>query len=225
MISAPAASSGSSSARAGVRSTLIFDFDGTLADTLAAIVHIINSHSEEFRIPTLSESDVERMRSLSGREMLRHYEISRLRLPKLVRHSQKELHKRIDEIELFPGIRELVLRLKAEGFRLGILTSNSGANVHKLLRARDLDVFDFIHSETRLFGKKRALRRLLRRRRLRRDEVVYVGDEVRDIEACRKVPIPVISVSWGFHRREKLASLRPDYLVDSPAEILAIVLG
>lgn len=225
MLSAPAVPPGLSKTRAGVHPTLIFDFDGTLADTLAAIVQIINAHADEFRIPPLSEADVERMRSLSGREMLRHYDISRLRLPKLVRRSQKELHKHIDKVDLFPGIRELVLRLKAEGFRLGILTSNSGANVRKFLRARDLDAFDFIHSETRLFGKKRALRRLLRRRRLRRDEVIYIGDEARDIEACRRVPVPVISVSWGFHRRDLLSALLPDYLVDSPAEILAIVLG
>jgi len=208
-----------------VRPTLIFDFDGTLADTLASIIHIINNHAEELHIQPLSERDVDKLRGLSSREILRKYDISRLRLPSLMLRSQKELHERIHEVDLFPGIHDLVLALKAAGFRLGILTSNSGANVRKLLRARDLDVFDFIHSETRLFGKKRALRRLLRRQGLRRDEVIYVGDETRDIEACRSVPIPVISVSWGFHRRDLLSALLPDYLVDSPDEILSIVMG
>lgn len=225
MISASAGLPASPTIRGGVRPTLVFDFDGTLADTLSSIIHIINNHADEFSIVPLGERDVEDLRRLSSREILRKYDISRLRLPKLIVRSQKELHARIDEVDLFPGIRELVLRLKAEGFRLGILTSNSGANVRKLLRARDLDVFDFIHSEIRFFGKKRALRRLLRKQGLRPDEVIYVGDEARDIEACRKVPIPVISVSWGFHRRDLLSALLPDYLVDSPAEILAIVLG
>ncbi len=209
----------------GVRPTLIFDFDGTLADTLAAIIHIVNNHAEELRIQPLSDSDVDGLRGMSSREILRKYDISRFRLPKLMLRSQRELYERIHEVELFPGIRDLVLALRAAGFPLGILTSNSGENVRKLLRARDMDVFDFIHSETRLFGKKRALRRLLRRRGLKRDEVIYIGDETRDIEACRRVPIPVISVSWGFHRRDLLSALFPDYLVDSPAEILAIVLG
>lgn len=225
MVSTPAGSPESSRVRGGVRPTLVFDFDGTLADTLASIINIINNHADELHIQPLSERDVDKLRGLSSREILRKYDISRLRLPSLMLRSQKELHERIHEVDLFPGIHDLVLALKTEGFRLGILTSNSGANVRKLLRARDLDVFDFIHSEIRFFGKKRALRRLLRKQGLRPDEVIYVGDETRDIEACRKVPIPVISVSWGFHRRDLLSALLPDYLVDSPAEILAIVLG
>ncbi|MDD8027901.1 MAG: HAD hydrolase-like protein, partial [Acidobacteriota bacterium] len=91
-------------------------------------------------------------------------------------------------------------------------------------RACDLDVFDFIHSESNFFGKNRALNHLVRTRGLKPDKVIYVGDEARDIEACRRVSITVIAVSWGFQSRDMLLAQRPDYLVDSPDEIRSIVI-
>jgi phosphoglycolate phosphatase len=207
------------------RPTLIFDFDGTLADTLSAIVGMVNEHAEEFHFRPLDERDVEEMRGLSNMEIIRRFNIPLVKVPGLLVRSQKELHRRMNEVHLFPGIRELILGLKADGFGLGILTSNSRENVQKLLRERDLDVFDFIHSESNLFGKNRALHHLMKLHGLKRDEVVYVGDEARDIEACRRIPISIIAVSWGFHRREMLLGRKPDYLVDTPDEIRSIVMG
>ncbi|MCX6559117.1 MAG: HAD-IA family hydrolase [Candidatus Aminicenantes bacterium] len=211
--------------RASVRPTLIFDFDGTLADTLSAIVGMVNEHADEFHFKPLDENDVEEMRGQSNMEIIRRFGIPLIKVPGLLLRSQKELHRRMNEIDLFPGIRELILCLKAEGFGLGILTSNSKENVQKLLRERDLDVFDFIHSESNLFGKNRALHHLMKLHSLKREEVVYVGDEARDIEACRRIPVAVIAVSWGFHRRDLLLGRDPDYLVDTPDEIRSIVLG
>jgi phosphoglycolate phosphatase len=211
--------------RETVRTTLIFDFDGTLANTLNAIVGMVNEHAEEFHFKPLDAQDVEQMRGQSNMEIIRRFGIPLIKVPGLLLRSQKELHRRMNEVELFPGIRELILGLKAEGFGLGILTSNSKENVQKLLRARDLDVFDFIHSESNLFGKNRALHHLMKIHGLKRDEVVYVGDEARDIEACRRIPVAVIAVSWGFHRRDFLLGREPDYLVDTPDEIRSIVLG
>jgi len=63
----------------------------------------------------------------------------------------------------------------------------------------------------------------LKEQDLNKSEVVYVGDEARDIEACQKADIAVITVSWGFHRKEVLREKNPTYLVDSPEEIETIV--
>jgi len=211
--------------REGRDLTLIFDFDGTIADTLAAVVRLANRHHEELGIPRLDEAEVEAMRGMTSRAILKKFRIPLVKLPKLALKYQKEFHQEIDKLGLFPGIRELLMDLKAFGVKLGILTSNSQENVRKFLDARGLDVFDFIHSESNLFGKTRALRHLLKEEVGGQDEVMYVGDEVRDIEACRKADVPVIAVSWGFQRRDFLAGQDPTYLVDSPDEILQIVMA
>jgi phosphoglycolate phosphatase len=202
---------------------LIFDFDGTLADTLSAIIKLINGHAQEYQINPLADKDVENLRGMSNLDIIRKYHIPLMKLPSLILRTQKELHQKIDQVELFPGIRDLVLGLKRRTFRLGILTSNSRENVQKLLRARDLDVFDFIHSESNFFGKTRALLHLLHKHGLHRDDVIYVGDETRDIEACYHAGVAVIAVSWGFHRKDLLRAKNPTFLVDSPVEIENIV--
>ena len=202
---------------------LIFDFDGTLANTLSAIIKLINGHAQEYQIKPLGDKDVENLRGMSNLDIIRKYHIPVVKVPSLILRTQKELHQKIDQVELFPGIRELVLSLKRRMFRLGILTSNSRENVQKLLRARDLDVFDFIHSESNFFGKTRALLHLLHKHGLAKDEVIYIGDEARDIEACHHAGVAVIAVSWGFHRKDLLRAKNPTFLVDSPVEIENIV--
>jgi phosphoglycolate phosphatase len=205
--------------------TLIFDFDGTIADTLSAIIRLVNEHASEFNIKPLGDKDVEELRGMSNIDIIKRYRIPLIKVPYMVLHGQKELNQRIDEMTLFPGIKDLVLGLKNLGFRLGILTSNSRENVQKFLRAQTLEVFDFIHAEQNFFGKNWALLHLLKKHGLKKDEVLYVGDEVRDIEACQKVGVPVVAVSWGFHRRHLLAAKKPTYLVDAASEIMAIVAG
>ena len=205
--------------------TLIFDFDGTIADTLSAIIRLVNEHASEFNIKPLADKDVEELRGMSNIDIIKRLKVPLVKVPYMVLHAQKELHQRIDETTLFPGMKDLILGLKGLGFRLGILTSNSRENVQKFLRAQTLDVFDFIHAEQNFFGKNWALLHLLKKHGLKRDEVLYVGDEVRDIEACQKVGVPVVAVSWGFHRRHLLAAKKPTYLVDAAPEIMAIIAG
>ena len=205
--------------------TIIFDFDGTIADTLSAIVRLVNEHAPEFNIKPLGDKDVEELRGMSNLDIIKRYRIPLFKVPSMVLNAQKELHKRIGEVPIFPGIKDLILDLKSRSFRLGILTSNSAENVLKFLRTKGLDVFDFIHSEQNFFGKNWALLHLLKKHGLKKETTIYVGDEVRDIEACQKVGIPIIAVSWGFHRRRLLAEKNPTHLVDSAGEILAIVAG
>ncbi|MGD0781880.1 MAG: HAD hydrolase-like protein, partial [Candidatus Aminicenantales bacterium] len=88
--------------------TLIFDFDGTIADTLSAIIRMINEHAEEFHIRPLNEKDVEDLRGLSNAEIIKKYKIPLVKVPGLMLRSQKELHHRMHEVALFPGIRDLV---------------------------------------------------------------------------------------------------------------------
>ena len=205
--------------------TLIFDFDGTIADTLSAIIRLVNEHAVEYHIRPLEDGDVDELRGMSNIDIIKKYKVPLVKIPSLVLRAQKELNQRIGEMTLFPGMKDLILGLKGMGVRLGILTSNSRENVQKFLRAQGLDVFDFIHAEQNFFGKNWALLHLLRKHGLKKDEVLYIGDEVRDIEACQKVGVPVIAASWGFHRRKLLADKDPTYLVDEAPDIMAIVAG
>ena len=203
--------------------TVIFDFDGTIADTLPLIIEFFNQNAEKFGFKKLGSSEVEGLRNKTVLEIIKEYKISLFRLAFIAKKLRDDLGKKIRDAKLIPEIKEVFFKLKKKGFKIGILSSNSKENIEKFLLAKDLKMFDFIQSETNIFGKDRALRNLLRRYNLPRENVIYVGDEVRDIEACKKNRVKIIAVTWGFSKKEIWKKNKPDYLVNKPQEILKIV--
>ena len=85
--------------------------------------------------------------------------------------------------------------------------------------------FAFVRSSAGLFGKSRVLRRVLRERQLTGAGVLYIGDEVRDIEAARACGIDTIAVAWGANHVDKLTQWNPRFMAHRPEELLTIVAG
>ncbi|MEL6440303.1 MAG: HAD-IA family hydrolase [Cyanobacteria bacterium J06621_8] len=200
---------------------ILFDFDGTIADTYQAIANITNQLSGEFGYKALNQEELLLIKNLSSREIVKRSEISVFKLPFLVRRVRSELSKEIAELNLIKDIKQVLLRLKNLGFTLGIVTSNNQENVEIFLQKNQLEnLFDYLYSGTAIFGKHRVLNQVIREHKLSKSDVIYVGDETRDIRAARKSKIPVVSVSWGFNAAQILREHQPDYIVDHPAELL-----
>ena len=178
---------------------IIFDFDGTLADTIDILLSITNRLSAEFGFKSATKEEVAQLSNLNSWEILRYSGISLFKFPMLIRKLRSELRSEISHIQLFPGIKEVLLELTKRDFQLGIITSNSRENVLESLENNNLqDTFAFIYSSS-TFGKHKVINRWLKREHINPEQVVYVGDEVRDIDAARKTGIKVIAVSWGFN--------------------------
>jgi len=73
-----------------------------------------------------------------------------------------------------------------------------------------------------LFRKGKLIVRCLEQRQFLPHQTIYVGDEVRDIDAARFAGVRPVSVSWGFNSRAALAAAEPDWLIDDPTQLLAI---
>jgi len=204
---------------------LLFDFDGTIADTFSCGIEILNLMAPEFGYRPLAEADVPHARDMRTGEIMKFLGISATRLAKISRRGKEELSKRMDAVEPLPGMIGLVRRLNAEGFRLGILTSNSEENVAAFLRKFDLELFAFIHTSSKLAGKGRVIRKLLKRLHLKPKELLLVGDEVRDIEAAQETGIHVAAVSWGYNSHKSLAAGKPDHLVETPEALAELICG
>ena len=187
------------------------------------IFRIYNEHAEKFGIPRLTRNETEKLRAMTPKEIIKIFRVSLLKFLFIVAKMRKILNSRIQQAKLFFGIRKMLKRLKQQGIRIGILSSNSQENIEKFLRINNLMLFNFIHSELNIFAKARALKNLIKRYNLAREDVIYVGDEVRDIDACKKNGVKIISVTWGFNKKEILQKNKPDYLVDKLQEILKIV--
>lgn len=203
---------------------VVFDFDGTIADTLDFAFTIYNRIAPDYNCQQISAGEVEILRSRKPQELLKSFGLSRLRLMALILRMQKELHHHITETGMAKGMGAALENIRNAGYSMGILTSNSRDNVMKFLDIQSLSgIMDFIYSGKSLFGKDKVIMRMLGREKITRDQIVYVGDETRDIEACKKAGIQVIAVSWGLNSRKLLASLHPDYIADDPEELLPYV--
>jgi phosphoglycolate phosphatase-like HAD superfamily hydrolase len=202
---------------------VLFDFDGTLADTFSAGIEILNILAAEFRFRPLPPEEVSLARELSTRGLMKHLGIPRMKLPHISKRGTEEIGKRMDSIVPLPEMPELVRKLSAMGFRLGILTSNSEANVRAFLKNHDLEIFDFIKSSSKLLGKGSVLRRLMREFQLKPREIFFVGDELRDIEAAQETGVHIAAVTWGYNSTPALTEAAPDYLFAKPSELSTLL--
>lgn len=202
---------------------IIFDFDGTIADSFATVWQISNNLAAEFGYPVTQADDIDQLKNLSSKEIIKQSKLSPLKIPFLVRRLRTEMSREIPHLQTFPGMEVVLRSLKQRGDRLGIVTSNSRENVAAFLTAQNLlDVFDFVESGLALFGKDKVIRRVVKRQRLNLEDLIYVGDETRDIEAARKIGIQIISVAWGFNSSQALAAENPDFLIRHPEELLQV---
>jgi len=115
---------------------------------------------------------------------------------------------------------QVLEELHGRGHRIGILTSNSETNVLAFIARHRLPYFHFVRTSSKLFGKGRAMRRILKAEGLPPERVLYVGDETRDIEAAKEAGLRMAAVGWGYNALTALSALDPDHLLEHPGELL-----
>ncbi|MBI4669813.1 MAG: HAD-IA family hydrolase [Elusimicrobia bacterium] len=198
---------------------IIFDFDGVLADSLDSVIGIYNKVGEDYGFPRLCRDEV-RYVGLTG--LVRDPRVSLWRLPFFIRKMRQEISKTISRVPLQPAMARVVREL-VKNFSLGILTSNTSANVNKFLEANSLEsCFSFMLCESSLFAKNESIEALLAERSLSKAESVYIGDEIRDILAMKRIRLPIVAVGWGYESERLLKSHQPDYYAGEPGDLLAI---
>ena len=204
---------------------LIFDFDGTIADTFHAMVEISNGLAGEFNFKKIETHEVDDYKDKTSQEMLKLLKVPTLKVPRIARRAKNELNKRISTIKPVPGLKEILVEINSLGYKLGILSSNSTDNVNKFLKAHGLNLFDFVLTSSRFWGKNHGLKKLILQKNYAPQDILYIGDETRDIEAARKSGIRVAAVTWGYNSSKALKNFKPDYILHSPQELLQLCLG
>lgn len=202
----------------------IFDFDGTIADTLPYIYKVSNLLADEYDFGRITKGRFQELKEKSPVEIIRELNIPILKIPFILGKGRTLLKKYMKDVKCFPGMVEVLHNLKNSGKTVGMLTSNSMENINLFLDKNKIIDFDFVFTENNLFGKQLSLSRILKDKNIPKDKAIYIGDEVRDIEACRVMELDIISVTWGFSSKEILKKNEPTFLVDSPKEITTLFL-
>jgi phosphoglycolate phosphatase len=201
---------------------IIFDFDGTIANSFELFVKTLHQllHKSELLSPEI----IEDLRGKQIKEITAQLGIKPWQLPQFVVKGRRVISANYESVETFEGLPALIQELSMQGYELFILSTNGGVVIQRFLKKQNLDkYFRQIYADIGLTGKARSLTRLISRHRYSKSEALYIGDEIRDIEAAHKAGIKCISVSWGYSAPKSLEAHNPDYLVTIPGEILTIL--
>jgi phosphoglycolate phosphatase len=197
---------------------IIFDFDGTLADSGPWFMRTLNDVAERHGFRKVSDEEIEMLRGKSNREIIRYLGVSFWQLPAIARDVRKRSAEAADDIRLFDGIPELIHALKAGGVQIAIVTSNGEDTVRRIL-GHTAFLVDHYACGASLFGKAAKFRGLMRKLQLHGSEVLAVGDEGRDVEAAHQAGFASAAVTWGYATRDALRRCSPTYLVSTVAEL------
>lgn len=201
---------------------IIFDFDGTIADTTKKFIQIADLLSckynfQQFEISKISEFKNHTLLDLA----LNYFKIPWYKIPFVIINFKKLLAESADKTQLYPDIKDILKELKSKGFRLGLLTSSPTKSVEIVLEKFELsNFFEFVKTNASYYNKERNIQKMINKNQLEKSDVYYIGDEIRDLNACKKIGVHCISVSWGFSSRELLLSHNPEIILEKPSQIL-----
>ncbi|RXT07174.1 HAD hydrolase-like protein [Ammoniphilus sp. CFH 90114] len=202
---------------------IVFDFDGTIADSSHFLIDMINQVARKRGFQQVKIEDINYLRTMTIKQRLDYMKIPLYKLPLLALDVKKGLGNSVKLMKPFPNMLRVLHTLKEEGYTLAVLSSNSKENIQSFLAFNDLSIFDEVQTTKGIFGKAKVLERYLKRHELRPEEVLYVGDEHRDILACQEIKVPIAAVTWGYDSLDLLVKGAPDYLVHQPEDLLALV--
>jgi phosphoglycolate phosphatase len=196
----------------------IFDFDGTLADSLDWFRASFQETIARFDLAPVSPEELEGMRGLSAREIMARLKVSMWQLPVIFSDMRKRKLAAASETSLFAGIPAMLADLQRLGVKTAIVSSDSEASVRQVLgpTASLITRFD---CGAAVFGKHWKFRRVARKLGAKPTETICIGDEIRDIEAADAASMDSGAVAWGYALPAALQAAKPTHLFNSIEEI------
>jgi phosphoglycolate phosphatase len=216
---------------------VIWDFDGTLVETRGDIATAMNLVLAERQLPAMTVPAVSGYVGRGARILvagcLRESGVNSLEDSELEKAYESFCnHYRdhmLDTSVPYPGIPELLKRLREEGVAMGIVTNKPEELSHRLAEGIGLSHFfaALLGGDSLPERKPDPAPLLHMKERLGAGDgrCVMVGDMIIDIVAARAAGFPSAAASWGFSSRETLLSASPDLLAESPAVLGEWILG
>ncbi len=199
-------------------SLVIFDLDGTLADSFPWFLRVVNGVAREYGFKEIAPEQVDDLRRAGSREILKRLEVPLWKLPMIGARMRTLKRAHIDDIPLFPGVSDMLKALTASGVRLALVSSDNEANARRQL-GTDAALFSEFDCGASLFGKAAKFSRLIKRTGVAPQNVIAIGDEVRDIEAAKSAGVAFGAVSWGYADAQALRGRKPEMMFESIEDI------
>lgn len=205
---------------------IVFDWDGTLIDSAAAIVECIQQASRDMGLPVPDREAASHVIGLGLEDSLRRAvpALPRERYLDFAARYRTHFLAREAGMALFLGVRELLERLQAQGRLLAVATGKSRQGLDRALQASALAA-RFAASrcadETHPKPHPAMLLELMDELGVEPERALMVGDTSHDLEMARAAQVDAVAVTYGAHPPATLRALEPRGCVASVAELAA----
>ena len=205
---------------------IVFDWDGTLMDSTAAIVGAIQAACGEMGLPVPSREAASYVIGLGLDDALRHAapDLPHADYPRLAVCYRKHYFALDQELTLFAGALDLLRELKSAGYGLAVATGKSRIGLGRAMDRPELrGLFDATRTADETFSKPHPamLHELMAELASPPERTVMVGDTTHDLEMAGNAGCDAVAVSYGAHDATALERLGPVALVHSFPELRA----
>ena len=199
---------------------LLFDFDGTICNSKIVTKKILTVIYAKYLNRKLdSRDEINDFFDGNAFDKLLEKGASKSEIPNIQKYCKKEFENNCGNLAIFDGMRSVLYKLSKVG-KLIIITSNHKDIVTKVLAKSKID---YIKS---VLGSENATSKIDKiisiKHRYPDAELFYIGDTNGDMYEGKKAEVKTIAVSWGYHSHKHLLKSNPDYVVDSPKELLKL---
>ena len=207
---------------------VIFDWDGTLFDSVGQIVASLQFAAQQFNQP-LTDADAKSIIGLGLPEVAQRLfpAVPELHADILQAYSEHYVANSVEDA-WFEGVSEMLYALKDQGIKLAVATGKSRKGLDRVLKqTNSLELFHATRaaSETRSKPDPLMLAEILAETGIHAHEAIMVGDTSYDLEMALNIAMPSVGVSYGVHEPELLAQFNPVCIVDDVAALHSALLA
>jgi phosphoglycolate phosphatase len=203
---------------------IVFDWDGTLMDSAAAIVRAISAASLDLGLAPPPEARARHVIGLGLDEALRHVapELPPERYPHMAERYRQHYFAHQHELTLFAGVENLLARLAGRGFQLAVATGKSRRGLDEALDHFNLRAcFHALRCADQCFSKPhpQMLLELMQERDVAPERTLMIGDTTHDLEMAKNADVAAVGVCYGAHTASALRAAAPLACVESVTEL------
>ncbi len=210
--------------------SVVFDLDGTLLDTLGDLRDSVNYALEKNYLPKRTTDEIRSFVGNGIRLLIERAvpENTSVEITDKCFFDFKEYYKTHSAILTKPydGIIDLLTGLKEKGVKIAVVSNKADFAVKTLMVDYFSDLYDCAYGERDGVKRKPApdgVFGAIKEMGASLEKTVYIGDSEVDVETSKNAKLPCVAVTWGFRDKKVLESLKPEYIVDSPSDILEII--
>ncbi|MDQ5932179.1 MAG: phosphoglycolate phosphatase [Patescibacteria group bacterium] len=202
---------------------VIFDFDGTIADSLAGVIKVVQQINNQYE--PLSKEEEKSLQNRGLLDVALAMGMPWYKIPYAIIWGRTMFRHHVDSVKVHKGMDAVVKSLYAAKIPLYVVSTNKEENVRAFLRKYDLEqYFNRVQGSAFILNKAGAYKKLLKEAGIEPKDIWCVGDERLDIRSAHKIGARIIAVTWGYNSRESLKHMKPEYLTNDPTEVQKILL-